>query len=671
MSEMKNIWKSKWKMFVISVVSASVICVNLPVFAEQEVTNIAFGITPTQSFSSSTTGTLSTVTDGIKGEGSGGTSWFIRADYHYSQNPALIFDLGASATVSSFVVIGSTRYTNPGSDNSYALAKNYDILYSDNGNDWTTAATVSDNVNYENTTEIPEITARYWKIFVKFQSKTSGERAKICEIEIYGTKTELPPPTEPPTVGMTGERVEIDEGETVRVSAIAFSEISTIKTVAFYEGTTKLADGVLENGEWVATLAGLTPGEHMISAKAVDEEGGEAFSDSMRVRVHGDEYSNIALGKIVNADHGNTSDSYPQALVDGITDQGSGVYKWIANAANANGAYAEIDLASGFDNEFIIDKITVMSAYADVSTTDILKDFTLSYYAQDKWITAAQVTGAGSVYSYSFENPVVTTKVKLTSNMSDAFRVREVEVEGKLYRKPVLVVVSPESNPANVFENKFQMKLSATNLDSAFSRAEVSLNGVFKEASVSIDNSIYTITVDGLSDGENVIFARLYDRYDRYSDSEAVTVLYISGEQFERDFKNCITIQDIGNLIQNNQELLQFTANNYTDLSIYGDIYAAMLANKNNISTITEFVDAFNVGLTLKDLNQASSDEFMNIVREKFDSVKLDEYDTLDAEIQKAVCTRMAAENITDVNQIQTMIAVSYTHLTLPTTSRV
>lgn len=646
--------KGKLKRLAAAAVSAALLCQAIPAFAE-EVTNVASGITPTQTLSSTSTGNLSTLTDGIKGDGTSSTSWFLRADYHYSQNPALIFDLGSPVKVSSFVVTGSTKSANDTTaTKDYALAVNYDISYSDNGSDWTTAAEVRGNTNYENVTEIADITARYWKIFVIFESKTSGERARICEIEIYGVEGEKGEVAEVPQVSMTEETTELEEGETVTVSAEASCESSEIKTVEFYNGTTKLADGALSDGVWTAELSGLAAGEYLVTAKATTEAGGIGESDSMRVRVHSDSYTNIALNKATTAEHGSTADSYPEALVDGITDQGNGIYKWNANTANAKNAWAEIDLASGIDNLFLINSITVRSAYADTSSTDILTDFTLSYYDGSEWLEAVKVEDAGNTYTYNFDTAVPATKVKLVSNQTSGFRVREIEVVGKLYRKPTVTVNSPQ----NVYEDKVELKVSAVDMGAGLADVEVLLGGQTAEAEIVQNGSEYTVTVTGLSGGENTLLVRVYDKNGKYGESEQITVTYYSSADFVTLLGQCTTAAEVGALVQNNTELLGLDEDDYTDLDTYGDIYAKILADKENIKTAADFIAVFQTETAIKMLNSASAKEIIEIIRTSLTEVSLEEYDGLSDEVQEAVSEQIAAAQITDVKQLEELLGV-------------
>lgn len=646
--------KGKIRRLAAAAVSAALLCSGMPAFAE-EVTNVASGITPTQSFSSTSTGNLATLTDGIKGDGTNSTSWFIRADYHASQSPALIFDLGVETKVSSFVVTGSTKYAKDTSaTGDYALAVNYDISYSNNGSDWKTAAEVRGNTNYENVTEIPDITARYWKIFVIFETSSTNERVRVCEIEIYGIPGEKVEVAEVPVVGMTEETAQLEEGESVIVSAEASCESSEVTSVEFYDGTTKLADGVLSGGVWTAELSGLDAGEHLITAKAATEAGGVGESDSMRVRVHSDSYANIALGKKATAYHGSTADSYPEALVDGITDNGNGIYKWTANAMNANGAWAEIDLDSGFDNEFLIKSITIRSAYSDTSSTDILTDFTLFYYDGSEWIEAETVTGAGNVHTFSFDVAVPATKVKLLSNMTKAFRVRELEVQGKLYRIPEVTVVSPE----NVYKDTVEIKVSAVDMGAGIADTEVLLNGQAVDAEIVKNGSEYTVTVTGLSAGENSIVVRAYDQNGRYGESEKVTVNYYSSDDFITQLAECTTAAELGALVQESRELLNLGEGDYTDLDTYGDIYAKILADKDSIKTAEDFIKMFKAEYAIIELNSAAAKDIIDIIRASLTSVSLDEYDELSDEVQEDVSVQLAAAEITDAQQLQELLGV-------------
>lgn len=424
--------KGKLKKLAAIVLSMALMCSGMSAFADSTV-NLVSGIVPTQNKTSST-GTLSTVTDGVKSHGNSGTCWFTRADYHYSATDpiALIFDLGSAKKVGKVVVTGSTSYTS--SDVSYSLAKNYNILYSNDNSTWTIAKAVRDNEDYESVSTFSNITAQYWKIAVLFESQTSGERARICEIEMYEGEDYV---VEEPTVNMVTGMTEIFDTEALSLSATASCESSEVTSVGFYNGTTKLADGVLTDGVWTAEATGLTAGEYFVTAKAETAAGGTAETSSVRMRVHTDSYTNIAKNKELTLTNvsGTTN---PDCLVDGNTKSSSSPYVWATNqsysSTNPLGATATIDLASGFDNEFLVRNITVYSAYGDTSTSSGgLSAFSLYYYHNDEWVLATSVTDAANKYTYVFPSEVVASKIKLVSEQSTTFRMREIEVSGKLH----------------------------------------------------------------------------------------------------------------------------------------------------------------------------------------------------------------------------------------------
>ena len=658
MRKVKDRMKVKLRKLASLALTAAMLCSGLTAAAEETV-NLALGVVPTQSMVSSATGSLSAVTDGIKGSGDANTAWTVRGDYHNTTStpPALIFDLGAECSISKVAVTGSTNYTS--AQPYYALPKNYDVAYSADGSGWTTAAEVRNNTSYESISEFPAVAARYWRIDVLLETTSADERARICEVEIFGTKeTSGGEDAEKPSVSMTEQTAELNEGETILLSAQASCESSEVTAVEFYDGTKKLANAALTDGLWSAPASDLSAGEHFITARAVTAAGGSAESDSMRTRVHSGSYSNIALGKIVNADHGITSDSWPDALVDGIKNQGSGQYKWIASAAYAKGAYAEIDLASGIDNTFLIKSITVYSAYADVSTTDLLTDFTLSYYDGNDWIDAAEVTGAGSVYTYGFDTAVPAVKVRLTSNMTKTFRVRELEVEGILYKTPAVTVVLPENNACTVYEDAVQIKLSAEDMGAGLAGAEVLLNGRTIEAQTVKDGGEYIVTVTGLEAGDSRIIVRIYDQNGRYGETEVITVTYRRSEDFIEQLHACKTAAEVGALVQQNKELLNLSGEDYTDLDAYGKIYEKILDNKENITTAAEFIKIFETEAAIIKLNSASASECIDIIRTSLTEVSLDEFDSLSEDIQAAVCEQIAAADITDMAQLEKLLSV-------------
>ena len=151
--------RKTWRRYTSILLTLLLICVSLPTFAAGTV-NLVAGLTPEQSKASTSTGSPSSVTDGVKGSGDSGTAWTTRSDYHYSATDpmALIFDLGEPKKVGKVVVTGSTNYTS--TQPYYALPANYDISYSTDKSTWVTAKQVRDNADYACTSEFSNIEAQ-------------------------------------------------------------------------------------------------------------------------------------------------------------------------------------------------------------------------------------------------------------------------------------------------------------------------------------------------------------------------------------------------------------------------------------------------------------------------------------------------------------------------------
>ena len=417
--------KKLFKRIAGAILSAVIICGGITSQAAGT-TNLVSGIVPVQNFESTATGSLSTLTDGIAGDYSG---WYLRGDWHSSKNPTITFDLGAAKKIGKVVVIGSTKY---GSVSSCALAENYDISYSADNSNWTVVKSVRNNAEQYSVSEFTNVEAQYWSIRVYLEN-SSSYYTRIVEIEMYEGED-----LEAPEVAMTVDRIEIDEGEALSLSAIASCNTSEAASVEFFNGDTKLADGVLgEDGIWSAEVLGLAAGEYIVTAAASAQSGAEAKSSPIRVRVHSSGYANIALHK-ASFYTNQSGDANDDVLVDGLTDKNTKPYVWATdsryNSTRPLGAEATIDLASGFDNEFWIKGVTVHSAYGN-DGSEPLSDFSIYYYYGDEWTLAASVTGANGYYAYTFPSEVLATQIKIISDQASTFRVREIEVTGTLSRK--------------------------------------------------------------------------------------------------------------------------------------------------------------------------------------------------------------------------------------------
>lgn len=358
--------------------------------------------------------------------GNSNTAWALRADHH-KPSASATFDLGANRTIGKWVVTGASSYQSN-------FPVNYDICYSTDGNNYTTVAEIRGNTNYENTILFSNVTARYWKMVVYFSTTAGTEVYRISEIAMYGGEDVLEI-IEKPQVAMAAPETltQLQEGETLALSALASCETAEIESVSFYANGTSIADAAWNSAEncWKATVENMAAGEYFITAKAVTAKGGEAESDSVRIRVHTKKYTNIALRKDVTANPVKSPDSNPGALADGKYNDATGDYKWFANDNQANGAWAEIDLDSGFDNMFLLGTIKLYSGYPNGG--EQISDFTLYYHNGEEWIEITNVSGnTQEVYTYVFQAEVKASAVKLVSAQNVRFRVRELEIIGKL-----------------------------------------------------------------------------------------------------------------------------------------------------------------------------------------------------------------------------------------------
>ncbi len=378
------------------------------------------------------------------------TAWGLRADWHKPQATA-VFDLGDDRTIGRWVVTGASSYQSN-------FPVNYDICYSTDGNHYTTVAEIRENVNYENTTLFSNVTARYWKMVVYFSTTAGTELYRVSEIAMYGGE-DVVEVIEKPEVAMAKPEklTQLQEGETLALSALASCETAEIENVSFYANGTSIADAAWNSEEncWKAVVENMAAGEYYITAKAVTAKGGEAESDSVRIRVHAKSYANIALRKDVTANPVKSPDSNPDALADGKYNDATGDYKWFANDSQANGAWAEIDLDSGFDNMFLLGTIKLYSGYPNGG--EQISDFTLYYHNGEEWIEITNVSGnTQEVYTYVFQAEVKASAVKLVSAQNVRFRIRELEIIGKLddtkLSKTTTVATDGEGHEIRVLE---------------------------------------------------------------------------------------------------------------------------------------------------------------------------------------------------------------------------
>ena len=397
--------------------------------------------------------------------GNTNTSWALRADYHKPQATAT-FDLGSARKIGKWVVTGASAYAS-------IFPVNYDICFSTDGVTWQTAAEVRGNNNFENTTLFSNVTAQYWKMIVYFNTNAATELYRISEIEMYGGENVVEIIEKPEvTVVEPANLTQLYEGETLSLSAQATCETAEIESVGFYANGTLIASAAVDgtDGLWKANADNITAGEYVLTAKAVTVKGGEAESESVRVRVHSENYTNIALGKKVTASPAKSAEANPDALVDGVNNITTGEYRWYANASQANGAYAEIDLDCGFGDMFLLRSIKLYSGYT--SGTEYMSDFTLYYHNGETWIEAVAVSGNTQVtYTYVFPSEVKASAVKLVSAQSAVFRVRELEVLGKLddtkLSKTATVVTDDAGDEIKILQQDMVVRAEAeiTNAD--------------------------------------------------------------------------------------------------------------------------------------------------------------------------------------------------------------
>ncbi len=176
-----------------AVLAAIVLITALSISAAAEPeTNFCTGIAPPTLSAAATSGQTdeekaaqkalqaAALIDGVYANGNNNSSWALRADYHYNETnpPAATLDLGAAKKVGKCVVTGASAYA-------AMVPANFDIQYSTDGTAWQTAKEVRGNTNMTCMAAFSNIEAQYWRIAIRFESKTSGEWSRITEIELY------------------------------------------------------------------------------------------------------------------------------------------------------------------------------------------------------------------------------------------------------------------------------------------------------------------------------------------------------------------------------------------------------------------------------------------------------------------------------------------------------
>lgn len=133
----------------------------------------------------------------------------------------------------------------------------------------------------DNTAEMPNISnleEGIYKVKLTVDDSTHSSTDSVLIIVTQTGNTN-------PTISLTSpaNNSAFKEGEDITITATANDLDGTITLVEFYDGATKLADDTTEPYSYVWSNASL--GAHQISAKAIDEDGGEGTSQNIDISV--------------------------------------------------------------------------------------------------------------------------------------------------------------------------------------------------------------------------------------------------------------------------------------------------------------------------------------------------------------------------------------------------
>ena len=272
-----------------------------------------------------------------------------------------------------------------------------------------------------------------------------------------------------PANGSDGAWINVDLNSVCTISSIkVYSGYGNItgtseKLVSYdiYYSDDAVADASSMEGYTLLTSVTADNGLHEITFESVSARNVKVVSNqdtAFRIREieifgtlgsgSGDEEEterNVALNKQkVTGSYTGTDSGPVTAVTDGITDQSTGNYKYFVNTNNSNGAWINIDL----EDEFLVSKVIVYSGYL-TSEGDRLTDFDV-YCTTDnvddpssgEYTKVCSVHDAAGVYEAVLDKPTLMRNVKILSNNTTQFRIREIEVIG---RAPSGFVVADEN----------------------------------------------------------------------------------------------------------------------------------------------------------------------------------------------------------------------------------
>ncbi|MCI9626285.1 MAG: hypothetical protein HFI90_05825 [Clostridia bacterium] len=494
-------------------------------------TNLCAGIVPTLSQEASRNDTAkatqaAALTDGKIANGYSNSAWFIRNDVNADIVPTATFDLGEEKKVGKWVITGASSFKT-------AFAKKYDISYSADGENWTVAKSVENNTEYAATTEFSNIAARYWRLTVYFTGENNTdldkaspyEQVRISEIEMYEGEDAQDFGVE---ITAPGTLSELSEGDNLTLKAAVTGAADSVTKVEFSVGNNTVAavQDAQDNSVWTAAAENLSAGDYSITAAAYVGES-SVCSEPINVRVHATTYTNIAQGKPAKVSVISTGAA--SGIVDGDSAASTGTHVWfvngtMVNSTPSNGATAEIDLADGYPNTFLLQSIKL---YTGGNGDPAVSDFALYYKLGETWTEAASETGnTEGAYTYTFPEEVEADAVRFVCNTANLkLRVREIEVYGKVLRPEPPSVTVPSTN-MTVSTNEVEITATVDAGRDTISKIGAELNGAATDAQVTGSGMHYKVKVSGLVQGENTVVITAESSEGLVGRSEIITVTY-------------------------------------------------------------------------------------------------------------------------------------------------
>ena len=218
----------------------------------------------------------------------------------------------------------------------------------------------------------------------------------------------------------------VTAGESVTLTATVTDNGNAITKVEFFDGSDLLGEGTQSGGKYEFTVDEVALGSHSITVKVTYDTDKTVISAAVTFTAAEavEQPVNVALNKVavVSASDQGT----PKALTDGVTDKTTGDDIWFVNTGKAEGAYADIDLG-------LADISSIVLHHGMNSGTQRLTSFTVQYLgaSSTEYQTLDTVTNATeSPYTLTLAQTVRASHIRIVSNSSDMFRIREIEVYG-------------------------------------------------------------------------------------------------------------------------------------------------------------------------------------------------------------------------------------------------